>query len=63
MFEPLNNTHAIKIPTMCNCFFYKTKNGMLGTRTRGGRMVGTDESTELWRHPCAFNFTSTYEFV
>ena len=24
---------------------------MLGTRTRGGRMVGADESTELWRHP------------
>ena len=24
---------------------------VLGTRTRGSRMVGTDESTELWRHP------------
>ena len=24
--------------------------GMLGTRTRGGRMVGADNSTELWRH-------------
>ena len=24
---------------------------MLGTRTRGGRMVGTDECAELWRHP------------
>ena len=24
---------------------------MLGTRTRGGRMIGADESTELWRHP------------
>ena len=23
--------------------------GVLGTRTRGGRMVGADESTELWR--------------
>ena len=22
---------------------------MLGTRTRGSRMVGADESTELWR--------------
>ena len=21
-------------------------------RTQGGRMVGADESTELWRHPC-----------
>ena len=25
--------------------------GVLGTRTRGGRMVGADESTELLRHP------------
>ena len=24
---------------------------MLGTRTLGGKMVGADESTELWRHP------------
>ena len=24
---------------------------MLGTRTWGGRMVGADDSTELWRHP------------
>ena len=24
---------------------------MLGTRTRGGMMEGTDESTVLWRHP------------
>ena len=24
--------------------------GMLGTRTRGGRMEGADESTELMRH-------------
>ena len=23
--------------------------GVLGTRTRGGRMEGADESTELWR--------------
>ena len=25
--------------------------GVFGTRTRGDRMVGTDESPELWRHP------------
>ena len=25
--------------------------GMLGSRNRGGRMEGADESTELWRHP------------
>ena len=24
---------------------------MLGTQTHGGRMEGTDASTELWRHP------------
>ena len=24
---------------------------MLGTQTWGSRMVGADESTELWRHP------------
>ena len=29
----------------------KSIDGMLGTQTRGGRMVGEDESTELWRHP------------
>ena len=26
---------------------------MLGIQTRGGRMAGADESTELWRHPQA----------
>ena len=29
---------------------------MLGTRTRGGNMVGADESTELWRHPLQIYF-------
>ena len=24
---------------------------MVGTRTQGDRMEGTDESNELWRHP------------
>ena len=28
---------------------------MLGTQTRGGRMVGADKSTELWRHPKVFS--------
>ena len=27
----------------------KSVDGVLGTQTRGGRMVGTDDSTELWR--------------
>ena len=30
---------------------YKSVDGVLGTRTWGGRMVAADESTELWRHP------------
>ena len=29
---------------------YKSLDGMLGTRTEGGRMEGADESTVLWRH-------------
>ena len=34
----------------------KSIDGVLGTRTRGGRMEGTDESTELWRHPIRDNY-------
>ena len=30
---------------------YKSIDGVLGTRTRGNRMAGSDESTELWQHP------------
>ena len=29
----------------------KSIDGVIGTRTQGGRMVGIDESIELWRHP------------
>ena len=29
----------------------KSVDGVLGTQTRGGKMVGADESTGLWRHP------------
>ena len=29
----------------------KSIDGVLGTRTRGGRMAGANESTELWQHP------------
>ena len=28
---------------------------MLGTQTRGGRMVGADKSTEKWWHPYPLN--------
>ena len=36
----------------------KTIDGVLGTRTRGGRMEGADKSTELWRHP-----TKVYTYI
>ena len=29
----------------------KSMDGVLGIRTRGRRMVGADETTELWRPP------------
>ena len=29
----------------------KSVDGVLGTWTRGGRMLGPDKSTQLWRHP------------
>ena len=29
----------------------KSIDGVLWTRTQGGRMVGADESTDLWQHP------------
>ena len=32
----------------------KSVDGVLETQTRGGRMVGADESTDLWWHP-SFN--------
>ena len=34
--------------------------GLLGTRTRAGGMVGTNESTELWRHSCHIAFWLVY---
>ena len=44
---------------------YKSIDGVLGTQTRGSRMVGTDESTELWRHPiferCLYDLSNVLE--
>ena len=34
--------------------------GVLWTQTQGGRMVGTDKSTELWRHPKITHFLKTF---
>ena len=36
---------------MTQLYIDKSVDGMLGTRTWGGRIEGADESTELWRHP------------
>ena len=33
----------------------KSLDGVLGSRTRGGRKDGSDESIELWRHPYLLN--------
>ena len=30
---------------------FKSVEGVPGTQTLGGRMIGTDESTEIWQHP------------
>ena len=35
----------------------KSVDGVLGIRTRGRRMVGADETTELWRPPFQFIIT------
>ena len=43
-FRSFHNANIAQID--CND---KSVDGVLGTQTRGGRMVGTDESTELWR--------------
>ena len=45
-FRPFLNimTNTVQILTITSIY------GVLGTRTRGSRMVGADESTELWRH-------------
>ena len=32
-------------------YIEKSIYGVYGTRTRGGRMEGADESTQLWRNP------------
>ena len=34
-----------------NTIYDKSIDGVLGTQTQGGRMVGADDSTDLWRHP------------
>ena len=43
----------------------KSVDGVLGTQTRGSRMVGAVKSTELWQHPynshlCMFVFQRNF---
>ena len=38
-----------------NYINWKSIDGVLGTRTRGNRMEGADESTELWRQPKVYS--------
>ena len=49
LFVYFHSFHMTKYST--NTINEKSVNGVLGTRTQGGKMVGADESTELWRHP------------
>ena len=39
----------------------KSVDGVLGIRTRGRRMVGADETTELWRPPLDGTLVSSYD--
>ena len=45
----------------------KSIDGVLGIQTRGRRMVGADETTELWRPPMSLLFTihkfATEEYI
>ena len=49
-FRPFHNTMTNTVHNLTNKYI----DGVLGTRTWGGRVVGADESTELWRHPRDF---------
>ena len=44
-FRPFHMTNIAQILQM------KKRRWHAWARTQGGRMVGADESTELWRHP------------
>ena len=46
-FEPALNEQKAENKNMF--FFKKSINGVLLIRTRGRRMVGADETTDLWR--------------
>ena len=48
-----------------NKFDYKwlSVDGVHGTRTPGDRMVGADESTELWRYPYSTSIASIFFYL
>ena len=46
-FRSFNRKKCSTVLTLNN----KSVDGVLGTQTRGGNMVGADESIELWWHP------------
>ena len=46
-FRPFHITNQLQID--------KSIDGVLGIRTRGRRMEGADETTELWRPPASFS--------
>ena len=50
-------SHLFKVGESYLPIFFSI-DGVLGTRTQGGRMVGADESTELWRHPVTYLFSA-----
>ena len=45
-----------------NTIYDKSVDGVLGTQTRCSRIVGTDESTELWLQPHLLNFYQLLQF-
>ena len=45
--------------TLYNSINWWKHRWVLGTQTRGGRMEGAEEFTELWRHPSLQNFSGT----
>ena len=57
---PASFSFIFVFSTLHNYKFYKSLDGVLGTRTQGGRMEEADESTVLWRHP---NFEIFLSFV
>ena len=50
-FRPLYDYFRYCLDTISIIQIEKSRDGVLGIRTLGRRMVGADETTELWRPP------------